>query len=98
MDEACLDLSGNYCLFPDAQPISDGPGSGARQGIIGNAERASFPWPPMANSDTTPQQPGPEKARKLGYVEDYVSGIDVRATPEELLAAVDWLYFFSNCS
>jgi type I restriction enzyme M protein len=86
VDEACVDLSGNYSLFPDPEPIFDSAGSGPRQGIIGNAERASFPWPPMANSDNTPPQSGPEKARKLGYVEDYVSGIDVRATPEELEA------------
>src|ERR1035438_8138353 len=60
--------------------------SGARQGIIGNAEHAGFPWLPMTESDNAAQHSGPERGTKPGYIQDYVSGVDVRATPEELEA------------
>ena len=90
MDEVLVDRSGNYCLFPEAESIFESTASqarrDARQGIIGNAERAGFPWLPMTESDNIAQHSGPERGTKPGYIQDYVSGVDVRATPEELEA------------
>jgi len=80
VDEVRVDRSGNYCLFPETDAIFDNVASQARQGIIGNAERSGFPWPLMTESDNTARHSGPERGTKPGYVQDYVSGVDVRAT------------------
>jgi type I restriction enzyme M protein len=40
----------------------------------------------MTESDNTARHSGPERGTKPGYIQDYVSGLDVRATPEELEA------------
>ena len=81
-----VDHSGNYCLFPETDAILDSIASQARQGIIGNAERTGFPWLPMTESDNPARHSGPERGTKPGYIQDYVSGVEVRATPEELEA------------
>jgi hypothetical protein len=95
VDEVRMDRSGNYWLFPETEDIftaaareetSHQQRSGARQGIIGNAEHAGFPWLPMTESDTAAQHSVPERGTNPGYIQDYVSGVDVRATPEELEA------------
>jgi type I restriction enzyme M protein len=86
VDEACVDRLANYSLFPDTEPILESAGSGARQGIIRSAERAGFPWSPMTENDNLAQHSGPERGTRPGYIKDYVSGVDVRATPEELEA------------